>query len=118
MGKGFGIAALVIAIISAFAAYGFNIVATWIAMICAMVGIFNGERPLSIGALVVAFVGLLLFSPLTLGALTQENAGIGGPLFAFGPYALPLIALGVASRKEQQSSTPHAASPPGSAEGP
>ncbi len=102
MGKGFGIAALVIAFISVSAFYGFNMVLVWMAMICACIAILNGERPFSIAATVVGFVGLLVLSPVTMTVVASElDCGkYGVPFMVFGPFILPIAAFIFASVKK------------------
>ena len=95
MAKGFGIAALVLAIMSAFAVYGFNFGAIWLSMIAATVAIWNGDRAFSIASFVIALVGLLLFSPVTMAAIAINASGRADyslAFIAFLPFALPLLA--------------------------
>ena len=95
MAKGFGIAALVLAIMSTFAVYGFNFGAIWLSMIAATVAIWNGDRALSIASFVIALVGLLLFSPLTMAAIAVNASGRSDyslAVIAFLPFALPGLA--------------------------
>ncbi|MGA7673684.1 MAG: hypothetical protein WCA78_01400 [Rhizomicrobium sp.] len=96
MAKGFGIAALVLAILSMFSPYGINFAAIWLAMICATVAVFSGDRGLSIAATVIAIAGMLIFSPLTLAAIMaganhSDDAGI--VVVGVVPFAFPIFAL-------------------------
>ena len=95
MAKGVGIAGLVLAIFSAFAVYGFNFAAIWFSMGCCIAAILNGERVYSIASMVVALVGLLLFSPITMAAvLLQVGLGsLGLPFIAFFPFLAAAGAL-------------------------
>jgi len=116
MGKGFGIAALVLAILSTLSPYGVNFAVIWIGMICAIVAALNGDRGLTIASIVIAGAGLLLFAPLTLGViLSGGGRGDYGYFFlAFGPVAAAVIALVVdAMRRSTQESAPASRGRPG-----
>lgn len=106
MGKGFGIAGLVLAILSAFAAYGFNFGAIWIAMILCTVAALSGDRAFSIASILIAAVGLLLFSPLTLGVITvnANHGDYGAAIAGFLPFAFPIAALLVDAAKRSSGS--------------
>jgi hypothetical protein len=106
MAKGFGIAALVLAILSVFAAYGFNFFSIWIAMLCASVAALNGERAFTISSIIIGLAGLLLFSPITMGVIAINlNGGHDGvAILGFAPFLLPIAALvaDVARKSESQ----------------
>ena len=95
MAKGFGIAALVLAILSTFAAYGFNFGAIWLSMIACTVAVWNGDRAFTIASVVIAGAGLLLFSPLTMAVIAVNASGRGdysAAIMAFLPFAFPILA--------------------------
>jgi len=104
--KGFGIAALVLAILSVFALYGFNFVTIWLAMICAAIAAMNGERPFTIASVIISFVGLVIFSPVTMAVVWGNLKGGHDQiaLLAFSPFVLPIAALivDVARKAESQ----------------
>lgn len=100
MRQGFGIAALVVAIVSIFAFYGFNFVLIWVAMICAGVAALNGDRAFSIASMVVALTGLVILSPVTMAAVAvdRHNGNWFGVIIAFAPFLLPIVGMVVGSR--------------------
>lgn len=95
MAKGFGIAALVISILSMFSPYIVNFAAIWIAMICAIIAALNGDRGLTIGAVVLAAAGLLLFAPVSLAVIVNEahRSDYGPLVLVFFPIVAAIIAL-------------------------
>lgn len=101
MAKGFGIAGLVLAILSAFAAYGFNFGAIWLSMIACGIAAFQGDRVFTIASVVIAAAGLLLFSPITLAVvMTNLHGGNSGAvIMAFAPFLIPIIAIVINARK-------------------
>lgn len=108
MAKGFGIAALVLAILSLLSPYGINFAVIWAAMICAAVAGLNGDRGLTIASALIAFAGLWVFAPLTLAAiLNAANMGdYTGLIFGFLPISFPIVGLVIdASRQADEGST-------------
>jgi hypothetical protein len=107
MGKGFGIAALVLAILSTLSPYGVNFAVIWIAMICSALAALGGDRGLTIASVTIAGAGLLLFAPVTLGVIWNEwRQGDNAPLFlAFLPMAIPVVALVIVSIHRGKSDT-------------
>lgn len=95
MAKGFGIAALVLAILSAFAMYGFNFATIWLGMICAAIAALNGDRGFSIASILIAGAGLLIFSPFTLGAIwaSAHYGDYSGIVLGFAPFGIAIMAL-------------------------
>jgi hypothetical protein len=109
MGKGLGIAALVLSILSLFSPIFVNITALWVAMGCATFAVVNGDKGLSIAAVVIGLAGIVLFSPMTLAALgvSLDNHSYRFAMVVFLPFAFPIVAL------IEQAMRHPAASPPG-----
>lgn len=108
MAKGFGIAALVLAILSMFSPYGVNFAVIWVGMICATVAALNGDRGLTIASVVIAFAGLLLFAPVTLAAIVNaaHMGDYAGLIFGFAPMGIAIVALVIdAARRSGKDST-------------
>lgn len=95
MAKGLGIVALVLAILSLFSPIFVNFVAIWVAMVCAAIAIYHSEYPLPVAAIGLAFFGLLLFSPVSMGAIAiaMGNDSVRLLIFAFGGFLLPVMAV-------------------------
>lgn len=95
MAKGLGVVALVLAILSLFSPIFVNFAAIWVAMGCAAVAIYHGEYPLPVAAVILAFFGLLLFSPVSMGAIAIAigNDSVRLLAFAFGGFLLPVFAV-------------------------
>ncbi len=79
MGKGIGIAALVISILAIFIPI-ISIYVVWIALILAAISSFNGEKTYSIASLVICVVNVLLLSPATMLVFAGESLGGGSAL--------------------------------------
>lgn len=116
MARGFGIAGLVLAVLSTFAFYGFNFAAIWLAMILCSIAILNGERALSIASLLIAAAGLLIFSPMTMGTILNDaHHGHSAMMYiGFLPFAFPILALiiDVVRRHSVAEATPQTAMAP------
>jgi hypothetical protein len=110
MAKGFGIAGLVLAILSAFAFYGFNFAAIWLSMICSTVAALNGDRAFSIASALIAAAGLIIFSPITLAAIvTAAHMGdYAGLVFGFVPLGFPVVAILIDAARRSGVSAEHA----------
>ena len=97
MGKGLGVAAIVLAVISIVMPVTVNVVVVDIALMLAIVAALFGELPLTISTVVLSAVSILLLSPLTMYGLTHRapNAPAINPLLPILYILLtaPLVAL-------------------------
>ena len=73
MGKGLGIAAVVLAVLSLVMPVIVNIVVVDIALILAVVAALFGELSLTVATVVLSAVSMLVLSPLTMRALTHGS---------------------------------------------
>ncbi len=97
MGKGLGIAAIVLAVLSIVMPVTVNVVVVDIALILAIVAALFGELSLTISTVVLSAVSILLLSPLTMYGLTHRapNVPATNPLLPILYVLLiaPLVAL-------------------------
>lgn len=100
MGKGFGIAALAISIISVFMPYGFNIFTVWVAMLCAAGAVYTGDRAFAVASFIIALAGLVILSPLTMTAVAKYPGPVV-PFLVFAPFALPIAGFVLARMREE-----------------
>ena len=102
MGKGLGIAALVIGIISILVPV-ITLYVVWLALILAAVAGYGGEKTYSVATIAICLVNLLFLSPSTWLALTGENIA-GGSFLLIGTiimFIAPIAALVLRSKKEK-----------------
>ena len=101
-GKGFGIAALVLAIAAIFIPlYGLFII--WLALILASVAAFSGERPLSIASLALGVVNLLFLSPATMKMLIDIGSDNGFTLITGILFLAPIVAMFIGKKRASTS---------------
>lgn len=101
MGKGFGIAALVFAIMSIFIP-GVALYVAWLALMLAAVGAFAGNLGATTAAVVICLVNIVFLSPLTLAVL------LNAPVLKYGTvilFILPVVGF-VVARKRKPSVLP------------
>lgn len=79
MGKGFGVAALVVALL-AFAVPLVTIYVVWLALGLAVAAALFGDKVFPIAAVCASLINLVFFSPLTWMALAGESLGGGSAL--------------------------------------
>ncbi len=107
MAKRFGIAALVLAILSMFSPYAINFAVIWVGMICAAVAALNGDRGLTIASVVIAFAGLLLFAPVTLAVIltAAHSSDYAFLIIGCAPMGIATVALVIdATRRSRENS--------------
>ncbi len=89
MKQGFGIAALVVAILAIFVPF-YSVVVSGVALILAAVAALAGDRPFAIATPLIAAANLFLFSPVTLAGLAHSS---GGWVIVLIFLALPVAAI-------------------------
>ncbi len=99
MSKGFGIAALVLAILGIFVPI-VSIYVVWLALILTAVAAFAGDRSLSIAAFVICLVNVLFLSPATLVEFGAKQGGSGLATFTVILFVIPLIGFIVKYKKK------------------
>jgi hypothetical protein len=92
MKVGFGIAALVIALLAIFAPYGVNLVASAVAILLACLAAFAGDRAFSVATSLICIVNFFLFSPFTLAAISVAG-GAMAVVFVMLVAATPFVAI-------------------------
>jgi hypothetical protein len=95
MAKGFGIAALVIAVIAIFVPIPAWLFLAWLALLLAALGALAGDRTFAVAVPLLVAANTILMSPLTLAWLT--NAPDAGPLGIIHIIAtlVPFVAIGL-----------------------
>ena len=94
MSKGFGIAALIVALV-AFGVPLFGLYASWVAAVLAVIAAFAGDRVFATTTPIIAAVNTLFFSPLALAAFAGENESGSNALLYITIilFAAPFIAM-------------------------
>lgn len=95
MAKGFGIAALIVALI-AFMVPVFGFMVSWFAAALATIAALSGERVFATATVLVAAVNTFFLSPLTLAMFVGEGQQEGQPLLLIVTiflFAAPFIAM-------------------------
>ena len=93
MAKGFGIAALVLAIVAIFVP-GYGTLLSGLALILAAIGALAGDRAFAVATPLIAAANAYFLSPLLWHAAGQGGSG-GVVLLILAFLALPLVAIGL-----------------------
>lgn len=95
MKTGFGIAALILAIIALFIPIPIWLYTAWVALLLAVIAALAGDRAFSIAVMALTVANTLFFSPLTLAALisTGDQGGLGLLVVHIIAMILPLAAI-------------------------
>ena len=99
MEKGFGIAAVAIAIISCFVPF-VTLFAVWLALLLAAIAAFLGDRVFSVATSLICFANIAFMSPVTMVGLLAPN---GQPMLVISVILLlaPFAAM-VAGKKNKE----------------
>lgn len=105
MGKGLGIAALVIGIVSIFVPV-VSLYIVWLALILAALAGISGDKTFSIATVAICFINVAFLSPATWMAIAGEGLG-GGSFLKVGTVilfiaAIAAIVFGLSSAKKKQ----------------
>jgi len=94
MSKGFGIAALIVALV-AFGVPLFGLYVSWLAAILAAIAALAGDRVFATTTPIIAATNTLFFSPLALVAFAGQNEGGSNALLyiTIVLFAAPFIAM-------------------------
>ena len=112
MGKGFGIAALILAILAIFVPL-VGIAVTGLAIVLAVVAAFAGDRVLSTATALIALVDTFFLSPsITLVLKTSPIASVVGGLLLFCGAAPIAVVFGKKLIEDQAPRQPFSAPPP------
>jgi len=101
MNKGFGIAALIIAVLAIFIPV-VSLYVVYLALILAMIAAFTGDKIFSVASLVICFMNVIFLSPVTVIALIGSAAShhVSGLLIlTIIMFLLPIIGLIVGKKK-------------------
>lgn len=98
MAKGFGIAALIVALV-AFGVPLFGLYVSWVAAALATVAAFAGDRVFATATSIITIANTLFFSPLVLAALVGENESGSNVLLyiTISVFAAPFVAMMVSA---------------------
>lgn len=94
MAKGFGVAALIVALV-AFGVPLFGLYVSWAAAALATVAALAGDRVFATATPIITITNTLFFSPLALAALVGESEGGSSVLLyiTISVFAAPFVAM-------------------------
>jgi hypothetical protein len=101
MDKGFGIAALVIAVVAIFIPV-VSLYVVYVALILAIIAAFSGDKIFSVATLAICLVNVMFLSPLTVIALIGSAASrhaSGLLIFTIIMFVLPIVGMIMAKKK-------------------
>ena len=93
MAKGFGIAALVFALLAVFIPVPVNVYMVGLVLILATVSAVAGDKPLTIAALLISGVNIVILSPVTMRFIRTESNGDTVALVLIVLFIAPIAAM-------------------------